>query len=968
MLQNKGVRIWAIVTAIVLILAITVNILTTVIFYDIVSLVLGRGKPVFAEGVESMYLAKNSQSRDEAFANANAKNIEVCGEGFVLLKNSGGAFPLPEGAQISVFGKNSVNLSYGGSGSSGSFPGVIYKTLYDSLEAASFDCNPTLKEFYEDDSRSGSKRALNSTDLDSGSNQKIAVSETPQSMYTEEVKNSYTQYRDAAIVVITRIGGEGFDLPRYQGDTSGAVSPDSHYLELDQNERDLLTAVCGAGFQKVIVLFNIPSAFEAAFLTDPNYLACADRIDACLWVGFTGGEGIMAVGSILNGAVNPSGRTVDTWSADFSRDPVFVNFGTGSTPNSTDEFADDGDFKYYFADYEESIYVGYRYYETRALTDGEDWYRENVVYPFGYGLSYTSFDWALKGASSQSISSDSEITVSIEVTNIGDQAGKEVVQLYCEPPYYDGGIEKAAKVLCGFAKTSELQPGESEIVEITFDPYHVASYDYRDENNDGFCGYELEKGIYRLYISKNAHESLAVIECVLDADIHYGTDPVTGNTVGNRYTQFNSVTATNISNMSDSDAHLSTVLSRTDWDGTWPEAAEGSDLDGSAYLAELRDSSHNNPNDYSSEEYPYFGEATALVVRDLLPAAAPEVSYREIVSYEDERWETILNACNPTDLTDLTSYGAYQTKGIAQIGLPQTYCADGPAGFSCFMNKEMVRDNCNYCSQPVMASTWNTALIEELGEVIGEEGIWGSPADGTPYSFMYAPGVNIHRSLFGGRCAEYFSEDPFISGKMGAAEIRGMQSKGVVSMLKHLVANEQETHRSNTGGSSWLTEQSLREIYLKPFEIAVKESGCRGIMSSFNRIGTKWTGGDYRLLTEILRDEWGFHGAVISDFNTCHHYMFAEQMAYAGGDLNLDTMPVIWCDESDINDVVVLRRNAKNIMYALASSNAMNSEVIAYQPPMWVMIMYTVDALLVIGLIIWGGVAFRKAKGRDDPR
>ncbi len=883
--NKKGFKPWLIVTAVLVAVLVTVNVLAQTVFYDMINLVLDKPMPVYSPESQPMYASENAYTKAEATANANAKNVELCEEGFVLLKNEGGALPLDKGGRVSVFGKNSVNLSYGGSGSSG-FTDVEYVDLYKSLEEAGFSTNGTLKRFYEDERQSGAKRAANSSDLDSGGNQLIATAETPYEMYTAEVKNSYAQYRDAAIVVITRIGGEGFDLPRYQGTTEGALSPDSHYLELDKNERDLLTEVCNEGFEKVIVLLNIPSAMEATFLQDTGYLAVADKIDAALWMGFTGGVGAYAVGSILSGEVNPSGKTVDTWSADFTKDPTFDNFGTGSSPDGTDKYSN---ADYYFVDYEEGIYVGYRYYETRALTDGEDWYAENVVYPFGYGLSYTQFAWSVGDASVTELTTDS-FTIDVTVTNDGDCAGKEVVEVYAEAPYTAGGIEKAAKVLVGFAKTDLLEQGESDTVTIEITPYDFASYDYRDANGNGIYGYELEKGEYKFYVSRNAHDSEKTITLSLGEDISYAEDPVTGEVVGNRYTKEGAVTATDLTDVSDSDVQLSTVLSRNDWEGTWPTANTAEERNASAALIkELSDLETNNPINYDEYEYPYFGEEVTLQVKDMLPEETPDTGYLPYIGYDDERWTKLLSICTEDELEGLCNYGAYQTRAIGSINMPSTIHGDGPSGFTCFMNKRMISGTCHYCSEPVMASTWNTQLIGELGEAIGEEGLAGK--DGSPYSSIYAPGVNIHRSLFGGRCAEYFSEDGFLSGKMAAAEVRGAQSKGVICMVKHFVANEQETHRSLSGDCSYLTEQSLREIYLKGFEIAVKEGKTRGIMSSFNRIGTMWTGGDYRLLTEILRDEWGFEGMVICDFNTIPQYMNSRQMAYAGGDLNLAIMP-----------------------------------------------------------------------------
>lgn len=885
----------------------------------------GSQRPIYSDEVTSVYPTQKATNKAEAFANAQEVNLKLAEEGFVLLKNENAALPMNKGARISVFSKNSVNLSYGGSGSGG-FDTSNNKDLYESLNDAGFVTNPTLKNFYES-SQSGPVRTANSSDLDNGDNQKIATAETPQNKYTDAVKNSYADYSDAALVVITRIGGEGFDLPRYQGDSEGAVSPDSHYLELDQNEIDLLTAVTDGTFKRVVVVFNTPSSFEATFLKDSAYAAFADKIDAAVWIGFTGSNGITALGEILNGDVNPSGRLVDTWAADFTKNPSFVNFGTGCLPDTTDKY--DGGM-YYSVDYEEGIYVGYRYYETRGETDGEDWYNANVVYPFGYGLSYTTFDWTVGDASASKIELGTTITVPVTVKNTGSVAGKEVVQLYASAPYTLGGIEKAHKVLVGFAKTKLLQPGESETVTVSFDPYSAASYDYRDANSNGFSGYELEAGEYTLYISRNAHESEKAIALNLAADVQIGTDPTTDSEVVNRYTDSE--------NFLDSDWQLDAMLSRADWEGTWPTPQTAQQHAGTDRLyEEIRSEEHNNPTDFDSEEYPWFGEEPTLTLRDLLPSAEAE-GYEPVVSYDDERWEELMMGCDEEEMIALINNGAYHTLAMESVGLPATIHGDGPSGFTCFMSKEQVNGTCQYVSEPVMASTWNINLMNELGEAIGEEGTIGDKATGQPYSSIYAPGVNIHRSPFGGRCSEYFSEDPFISGMMGAAEVQGIQSRGVLPTVKHFVANEQETHRSIGGDLSWLSEQALREIYLKPFEYTVKLGETRGIMTSFNRIGTRWTGGDYRLLTEILRNEWGFNGLVICDFNTIPQYMIPRMMFYAGGSLDLATQQsAMWtdCDTSDAGDAIVLMRAVKDVMYALVNSNAMNAEVIGYNPPIW---------------------------------
>jgi beta-glucosidase len=380
-------------------------------------------------------------------------------------------------------------------------------------------------------------------------------------------------------------------------------------------------------------------------------------------------------------------------------------------------------------------------------------------------------------------------------------------------------------------------------------------------------------------------------------------------------------------------------------------------------MEDIKDTSHNNPTDFDSIQAPTFNAPLTMKFRDLLPAETPATTYEAIVSYDDERWDTFLDQCNVAEMKELVDVCGYQTAAMASVGVPLTYEYDGPTGYVNFANKGAVYDVAYYCCEPVIASTWNADLVEEFGEVMGEEGIWGNAASGSgmPYTGIYAPGANIHRSPFGGRNGEYFSEDGLLSGKLAAAEVRGLQKKGVFAAVKHFAANEQETHRASNGDCSWLTEQALREIYLKPFEIAVKEGKARAIMSSFNRIGTRWTGGDYRLLTEILRNEWGFQGLVISDFNTCSH-MVTKQMAYAGGDIDLATVPKSWCDTNNAADLYILRQNVKNVLYVLINSNAMNGDVIGYKLANWQVLEIAIDCVAAVALGIWAVFVFKKEK------
>ena len=473
--KDRLFRIWLSVTCALLAFMIVAGTVAGTALYDVIKSVLGREIAVYDDGYDAKFVAKTNSKKD-AFKNANEVNEEICEEGSVLLKNANDALPLNERAKISVFGKNSVNLVYGGSGSGGgNNNGKV--GLYDSLREEGFIVNDTLEKFYKDNKRSGAPRPENSKDLDSGADVDIITGETPASSYNDGVKSSYQNFNDAAIVVLSRIGGEGFDLPRQSADDSKR-----HYLELDPNEADLIKHVTSAGFGKVIIVINSAAVMELGWLESGVY----GTVDACLWIGAPGNSGINALGRILNGKVNPSGRTVDTWAADLLAAPAAVNFGTNGEKDGDAYLVYDSDDKEYYAEgyfvsYEEGIYVGYRYYETRGFTDGEEWYKESVVYPFGYGLSYSDFSCEIvdKDKLGDKLVPTEKISLSIKATNISAEkiAGKEVVQVYVTAPYY-GGVEKAHKVLCGFAKTEELEKGKSETVTIEIDPYSFASYDH----------------------------------------------------------------------------------------------------------------------------------------------------------------------------------------------------------------------------------------------------------------------------------------------------------------------------------------------------------------------------------------------------------------------------------------------------------------------------------------------------------
>lgn len=963
-------RIWFIVTCVIVVIALLVNILATTVFSTLIDSVFGGQRAILdTDNATASVYEKTTKSKADAKAAADALNEEICEEGFVLLKNRNDALPISKSDKISVFGKNSEEILIQGSGSNGE--GTVENavvSVYQMLKDAGFDCNQTLSEFYKDDSRSGSGRPESPSIGDYVTS--LSTGETPWSSYAG-VTGSFADYNDVAVVVLSRMGGEGWDLPR---------SNDGHYLQLDENETKLIDEVKAAGFKKVIVVINSNSPMELGGLNDD------DGIDGIIWMGYPGASGLTALGKILSGEVNPSGRLVDTYERDFTKSPVWINFsdnmGTGNT------FVG-GNNNRYFVDYEEGIYVGYRYWETRGFTDGEEWYKQNVVYPFGYGLSYSNFDWDLVGVVNSAgesvdlngdILADDTYTVTVNVTNRADSeySGRDVVELYYTAPYIDGQIEKSHVVLADYAKTDLLAPGESDEVTLTFSAYGMASYDCYDANENGFRGYELDAGTYTLRLMSNSHTQVDCFELTLDEGIKYEKDPLTGQTVVNLYTDNDDPTL-------DIDYHLGSKLSRSDWDGTWPQAATeeqkmlSSELDNA-----IKSVAPNNPNTYT--EMP----ATEQSIYDIEDGVDEngDPSYRAVMlkdlkgkNYDDPLWNTLLDRLSVREMALLAGNGAFHSEAITNIGKPRTNETDGPSGWVNFMlNDGTYYGTCKYASQPVLGSTWNKELAYRMGLSVGEEGLWGSDGKGNGllYNGWYAPGANIHRSHFGGRTLEYYSEDPVLTGKMAAQVIKGASEKGVYCYMKHFAMNEQEYKRD--GVTTWATEQALREIYLKPFEIAVKESGnassseqngtvCMGIMTSFNRVGAKWSGGDYRLVTQILRNEWGFKGTVITDFNSNTPYMDGKQMAYAGNDLNLANLASdMWGNPNanDAGDVTVLRNCAHNILYTVANSNALQYDVLGYKIPLWQEIMFIVDGVLAGGLIVWGAIAvltaYRKSR------
>lgn len=920
------------------------------------------------------YFTADYSSKEEVLAAANALNEDIVEEGITLLKNDGNALPLSKNSKITVFGKNSVNIAKGGSGSNaGSAAAAATVDFCGSLEESGFICNPVIEGFYMDNSKSGSGRPStpNMGDILTG----FGVGETPVASYTNEVKDSYKDYSDAAIVVISRIGGEGYDLPRtmfWDGKTytnwngtqtvPGARDKDDHYLQLDQNETDMLKEACD-NFDNVIVVINSSSAMELGFLDDPTHYAYQENIKGALWIGHPGLSGAQALGKILCGDVNPSGRLADTYPRDFKQDPTWYNFGNNLVENGNRYVTKNSDGSYkdrkgWFVEYREGIYTGYRYYETRAEEAGGTWYEDNVVYPFGYGMSYTPFAYEAAAADTNTatLTKDGKISFNVDVTNMGSTySGKEVVQLYYTAPYTDGGIEKAHIVLGDFVKTESIKPGEKATVTLEIDVRDMASYDYSDANNNGFKGYELEEGTYTFYITKDAHgwaddNAISFSYTVPSGGFKYSEDDATGHEVENLF--------------DDVSGHISQYLSRENNFANFDCLKGASNVEYRVatddIIAEL---GNNKPSDKSTD--PWYTTTMPNQSDKQLTYNETEVKLWQLVGkdYDDPLWDKLLDQLTVAEMVEMIARGNFRTLQIEAIDKPLTTDADGPMGFSLFMGDSAVYDTCYYATECVLAATWNVDLAEQMGVMIGNEGLVGNKkGDGRPYSGWYAPAMNLHRSQFGGRNFEYYSEDGYLSGMMASAVVKGANSKGVYTYVKHFVLNEQETNRGGTGLVTWANEQSMRELYFKPFEMCVKDGGTTAMMSSFNRIGLTWTGCSYPLLTDLLRDEWGFRGMVITDFVTTEPYMNEDKMIRAGGDLSL-------CAYGPPNDttsatgVSAIRQATKNILYTVANSNAMNGMgegvVWSYRDPWWQTALYAACGVFGLATII---TFFKKKK------
>lgn len=903
-------------------------------YSDLISVYLDQPtqKVVTAEGEDAEYFTSDFSSDEERQAYLADVGTRIGAEGITLLQNDG-ALPLAEGSRISVFGQSSVDPVYGGTGA-GSLDTSQAVDLEDSLTDAGFTINPTLRDFYT----SGAGKDFRRSIPDVYGEGEFAVNEVPQSAYTAEVTASYTDYSDAAVVVLARSGGESKDLIA-TGDAG-----DGTYLQLTTEERDLLTSVTGS-FDTVVVLLNTQNPVELGFLDEYP-------ISAALWVGAFGQTGATAVGQVLDGEVNPSGALVDTYAYDSLSAPSIENLGSYDITNST---VDRGN-KYLV--YAEGIYVGYRYYETRyedvvlgTEDDAAYDYTEQVQFPFGFGESYTDFTWSDYTVTE----SDDAFDVEVTVTNTGDVAGKDIVQIYLQQPYTDHdrehGIEKSAVELAGYGKTSELEPGAQESVTVSVPRELMRAYDA-----DGAGTYIVDAGDYYLAAGQDAHDAL---NNVLAAKGHSASDGMTADgsadlawstTVDalDDSTYAVSETGTEIVNQF-ADADLRTYdadftyLSRSDWTGTWPTTyADGSWTAPDQLLTDLEIPDVDDPDaeapvlDTVSEEYGELNAAT-LVGED----------------FDSPAWDALIQQMSASELDELVRIGGYATKRVDSIQLPATVDKDGPAGISDTLVGG--QSGMGYPPAIVLASSWNDDLAREFGAAIGEDSL---DLDVTGW---YGPATNIHRSPYSGRNFEYFAEDARLSGQMAAEVIDGAQSKGVLVFMKHFVLNDQETDR--IGLATFADEQAIRELYLTPFEIPVREVDARGAMAGMNRLGARWVGAHEGLMTQTLREEWGFEGVVVTDQASFDVFAYEDLRAglAAGTDLWLNTDASLWKLSDDQMTASVqadMQRAAHNISYAVTASNAMNglsagSELVSVTP-LWKQAL--IAANIVIGLLLVGGV------------
>lgn len=925
--------------AILLALTIVVNLICTGPMSTMLDLVSGSGT-----------------ISEETSAKATELVNEITAEGVVLAKDEDNVLPVASGSKLNVFGWSSTNPCYGGTGSGALNDAYPVTDLLTGLHDAGIETNEELSKFYTDYKADRPSVGMAAQDW--------TLPEPNVNLYTDEMMENAKAFSDTAMVVITRVGGEGADLPTdmtsvvdgswirrvaqaygsergtgyYNGTYDDSLNEGNdwdkgdHFLQLSNREEDLLDLVT-SNFDNVILVYNGANAFQMDFLKD------YPQIKGVLLCPGTGQSGFEGFGKVVSGEVNPSGRTADTYVSDLTAAPWWNNFGDFKYTNTEDlnsdaSFFDPEGTTPSFVNYVEGIYVGYKFYET-AADEGLINYDDEVVFPFGYGLSYTSFTKEMS-----SITSDgTNLNFTVTVTNTGSAAGKDVVEIYSNPPYTNGGIEKASANLLDFAKTNELAPGESQTMEFSIPVEQLASY---DTYGDG-C-YVLEAGDYIISANNDSHN-------VADSETYTVASDIVYNESNKRSSD--AVAATNEFDFAEGDI---TYLSRADGFANYAEATaapanyEMSDADKAVFY---------NAHSYTESGYEADDDANA---EDITTGAKNGLKLVDLrgVDYNDPKWDDLLDQMTIDEMQQTIGFGGYQTAAVSSIEKVRTNDCDGPASIN---NNFTGVGSVGFPAATLIGMTWSKELAYSFGDSIGEM------ANEMDTSGWYGPAMNIHRTAFAGRNFEYYSEDGVLSGVMASNAIKGAQEHGVYAYMKHFALNDQEGNRTSMV-ATWSNEQAIREIYLRPFEISVKDADSHAVMSSFNYIGNRWAGGCSELLKNVLRGEWGFVGFVETDYFGVYGYMTADQGVRNGSDLMLCTTG------NDFNTVTVLtnsskqalREASKNILYTVVNSRAYAEENLNPGMPKWKIIMIGADvivALLIVGLEYTAIKGYKKRKEEE---
>lgn len=916
--KRKHVTLWkvlAIVCAVVLVITSAASVLLNMFDNTVAAFLGGTFWELEHGDPNAIYYEMDFASNEEMYDYGDELCRQVEAEGAVLLMNNG-ALPLGEGAKVSTLSSNSVNLVYGGTGS-GNVDASKADNFKVALEKSGLVVNPTLWDYYTTGEGAAYNRSAGSGESAVLAGQ-ASIAEVPMDVYPEDVKSSIAEYGDAVIITISRVGGEGYDL-EFQ---------EYNYLALDENEKAMIQYAVAqkevGAVKNVVVLINSSNALQVDFLQDET---CA--VDAVLWIGGVGISGTNAVADILSGKVNPSGSLADTYCYDNFSSPAMQNF-VPTIYGGADGVIVPTHAQTYMI-YQEGIYVGYKYYETRyedyvmgTGNAGDYAYGEDVAFPFGYGLSYT--DFALSGMTGAYNAETDQFELSVTVTNTGDMAGKKTVQVYSQAPYtaYDieHGVEKASVNLAGFVKTGIIEPGQSETVTVRVDKRDLASFDTYGEGT-----YILDEGTYYLAAAENAHDAVnnvlakkgytaASTNGRMDGEGQASLVYTWNQAAFDAETYSTSLNGTEITNqVSDADLNLNeaagasiTYLSRNDWEGTWPK--EILQLELTEGLIEGLQDVQYDPADYEAVEMPTLGADNGLSLYDLMGK-----------DYDDPLWDELLDQLTFDEMVSMIGDSFHWRMPAESVNAPGARDENGPQGLTAALLGSGLGDvePTAFTSEDVMAATFNTELMYEVGNMIGNNCLAADVV------CLYGPGSNIHRTAYGGRNFEYYSEDGFLSGEIGGAEVQGIQDKGVDVVLKHFALNDCEQER--IGQAAWINEQAAREVYLKAFQKPLEEAGGNGVMTAYTRWGTTWAGGHKGLMTNIMREEWGNNGMSITD-NVLTTYVTGASGVLAGTTTYDAMMPYINNElpkyENDPVMVAAMREACHHNLYAMANSSGMN--------------------------------------------